>query len=473
MSRRNRLVKVFTVIAAFALLATACGDDDPAPTVDTSAVEAEAAAAQAQADAATSEAAAAQAAADDAAAQAAEALAALEQAQADAAAASEADAAAAEAAAAELEAAVAAAESAQAAAEAAQADAMAAQDEAESAQSDAAAAQAEAEAAQEAAMMEPEAASIIRFAFAPDPVWDWLTDTGLLAQWEEENNIRIHTSSTWDEFTYFAGGHGDIVSMGTQEIPVLENETSIKTVTFGKYNFQRSPMMRRAGDPYETLADIPAGSNICVSSPVSNTGFWTVLADQLHGIDYRVGGGDYNLIVNDHFVNPTNLLRGDCEAAVVIPEAAVPHLRAGEIEIMYDGRMPFQLYNEFSGLNDGKNHVMSNLFTATEEWYDSHPREVAAFLELWQTGIAEWEENTADIVRAYPQHFAVEDEADVEYTVGFMQGANDWFVESVYLDQEWVDSEVAIYDFMTELHPDNPNILPSDYPAPRYEIVAP
>ncbi len=460
MFRRNRLVEVIAALAAFSLLAAACGDDDaPAPVVDTSAVEAEAAAAQAQADAA-------QAAADAAAAQAAEALAALEQAQADAMAASEADAAASAAAQAELDEAVAAAESAQAAAEAAQADAMAAQDEA-------AAAQAEAMAAQEAAMMEPEAASIIRFAFAPDPVWDWLTDTGLLAQWEEENNIRIHTSSTWDEFTYFAGGHGDIVSMGTQEIPVLENETSIKTVTFGKYNFQRSPMMRRAGDPYQTLADIPLGSNICVSSPVSNTGFWTVLADQLHGIDYRVGGGDYNLIVNDHFVNPTNLLRGDCEAAVVIPEAAVPHLRSGEIEIMYDGRMPFQLYNEFSGLNDGKNHVMSNLFTATEEWYDSHPREVAAFLELWQIGIAEWEENTADIVRAYPQHFAVEDDADVEFTVEFMQGANDWFVESVYLDEEWVANEVAIYDFMTELHADNPNGLPADYPAPRYEVVAP
>ena len=94
-----------------------------------------------------------------------------------------------------------------------------------------------------------EGKQIIRFAFAPDPVWDWLKDSGELAIWEEENNIRIADSSTWDEFTYFSGGHGDIVSMGTQEIPVLEQETSIETVTFGKYNYQRSPMMRRAGDP--------------------------------------------------------------------------------------------------------------------------------------------------------------------------------------------------------------------------------
>lgn len=340
------------------------------------------------------------------------------------------------------------------------------------------AARAEAE-AEAAALREELAAagsgdtSIIRFAFAPDPAWDFLVDTGELEIWETENNIRIVTSSTWDEFTYFAGGHGDVVSMGTQEIPVLENETSIETVTFGKYNYQRSPMMRRAGDTYNTLADIPAGSTICVSSPVSNTGFWTVAANELHGLDYRVGGGDFNLIVNDHFVNPTNLLRGDCEAAVIIPEAAAPHLREGTIELMYDGQMPFQLYSTFSGIDDGQNHVMSNLFTATAEWFDANQDNALKFLELWQRGVDLWNENQAQIIETYPQHFAVEAEEDIEWMIGFMEGENDWFVESVFLDQAWVDAEVLIYDLMTKLNPDNPNGLPADYPAPRFEILSP
>src|SRR3989337_2677555 len=76
-----------------------------------------------------------------------------------------------------------------------------------------------------------EARSVIRFAFAPDPVWDYMNDQGMIVDWEEEFNTRVVTSSTWDEFTFFAGGHGDIVSMGTQEIPVLEQETGINTVT--------------------------------------------------------------------------------------------------------------------------------------------------------------------------------------------------------------------------------------------------
>lgn len=365
------------------------------------------------------------------------------------------------------------------------------QEDLQAALDDAAAAQAAAEAAQAAAdqaiqdaadavagagapAVDPnQPASVIRFAFAPDPVWDYLTDTAVLATWEETNNIRIVTSSTWDEFTYFAGGHGDIVSMGTQEIPVLESETSIRTVTFGKYNFQRSPMMKRAGDPYETLADVPLGSNICVSSPVSNTGFWTVAAQQLHDLDYRVGGGDFNLVVNDHFVNPTNLLRGDCEVAVIIPEAAAPHLRAGEIELMYEGLMPFQLYSTFSGIDDGQNHVMSNLFTATEEWYDAHPAEAAAFLQLWQTGIDLWVQNKAEIVGLYPQHFAVEAQEDIDWMIEFMQGENDWFVDSVYMDQDWIDAEVLVYDLMTALDPENPNVLPADWTMPRFDPIAP
>jgi ABC-type nitrate/sulfonate/bicarbonate transport system substrate-binding protein len=318
-----------------------------------------------------------------------------------------------------------------------------------------------------------EARTVIRFAFAPDPVWDYMNDQGMIVAWEEEFNTRVVTSSTWDEFTFFAGGHGDIVSMGTQEIPVLEQETELKTVTFGKYNFQRSPMMTRADTGYTTLEDVPAGSPICVSSPVSNTQYWSVAMNELHGIDYRVGGGDYELIVNDHFVNPQNLLNGDCEAAVIIPEAAAPYLRTGEIVLMYDGLMPFQQYTQFSTVDDGENHVMSNLFTATESFYDANPEAAAAFLVLWQRGIDAWYDPAiqAEIISTYPQHFSVEAEEDVAFIQEFMSGEGNWFVDSVYLTEEWIESERAIWDFMTDLNPDNQNYLEPGFEQPRFEAV--
>jgi len=319
-----------------------------------------------------------------------------------------------------------------------------------------------------------EARTVIRFAFAPDPVWDYMNDNGMIVEWEDEYNTRVVTSSTWDEFTFFAGGHGDIVSIGTQEVPVLEQETEIKTVTFGKYNFQRSPMMTRADTGYQELTDVPPGSPICVSSPVSNTQFWSVAMNELHDIDYFVGGGDYELIVNDHFVNPQNLLNGDCEAAVIIPEAAAPFLRTGEIVLMYDGLMPFQLYNEFSGFESDEGHVMSNLFSSTEEFYDANPEAAQAFLVLWERGIEAWSDPAiqAEIIATYPQHFAVEEEEDIAYIQEFMAGENDWFVDTVYFTEEWVEAERAIWDFMVDLHPDNQNKLEEGFPQPRFEVVA-
>jgi ABC-type nitrate/sulfonate/bicarbonate transport system substrate-binding protein len=309
---------------------------------------------------------------------------------------------------------------------------------------------------------------VIRFAFAPDPVWDYMNDNGMIVEWEEEFNTRIVATSTWDEFTFFAGGHGDIVSIGTYELPVLEKETDIKTVTFGKYNYLHVPFFTRADESYETLADVPEGSKICVSSAVSNTIFWSVVADKLHGLDYRVGGGDFDLVINDHYLNGDLLVRGECEAAAVIPEAMIPFIRNNEVKFMYDGQMPFTLWQEVAGTE----HVgpLSNLFTATEEWYEGHEDEAAAFLELWQRGVDAWNEHQQEIIETYPQHFTVEDEADVEWLIEYMSDpANDWFVDDVFLDDEWVQEETSFLDAMAD-HGWAEQVEGVD---PRFEVVPP
>jgi hypothetical protein len=288
---------------------------------------------------------------------------------------------------------------------------------------------------------------VIRFAFAPDQVWDFMRDTGVLAEWEKEHNLRIHTSDAWDEFTYFAGGHGEIVSVATYELPVLEEEAGVNVVAFGQYNHQRTPMMRKAGDPYDTLADVPRGTTVCADS-ASATTVWSVLADQLHNVEYRVGRGRFDIALQDHFVMPELVARGDCTVAQVIPEAAAALLRKGDLEIMYDGRAPWQIYQDICAC-DHKG-VMSNLFVATEEWYDAHPEQAAAFLELWQRGLDLWQENKEEIVSLYPQHFAVETEQDIEWMIDFMEGPNDWFADTVYMDQAWIEEETKVYNHMVQ-----------------------
>jgi len=308
--------------------------------------------------------------------------------------------------------------------------------------------------------------NVIRFAFAPDPVWDYMNDNGMIVEWEEEFNTRIVTSSTWDEFAFFAGGHGDIVSTATYELPLLEKETDIKTVTFGQYNHLRVSMMARPESNYETLADIPKGSKIGVIGPVSSTLVWGFYAEKLHGLNYRVGEGDYELVVEDYFVMPELLVRGDVEAIVCIPEAAAPYLRRGEIEVMYGGETPWELFQEI-GPDPEHKGVMGNMFTSTEEWFEENEDLAAAFLELWERGIKEWHENQAEIIATYPQHFAVEEEEDVEYIQQYIED-HDWFVDTVYLDEDWIEAEMSIYDLMKET-----GFMEESDPTPRFEVVEP
>ncbi|HZD67587.1 MAG TPA: ABC transporter substrate-binding protein [Actinomycetes bacterium] len=308
--------------------------------------------------------------------------------------------------------------------------------------------------------------AVIRFAFAPDPVWDYMNDNGIIVQYEDKYDMRIVTSSTWDEFTFFAGGHGDLVSMATYETPVLEKETKLKTVTFGKYNHLRITPLKRADSPYQTLADIPKGSKIGVPSAVSSTLLWGMFAKKLHNLDFRVGGGDFKLVVEDHFVMPELVVRKQLEAALAIPEAAVPFLRKGQLEVMYGGKAPWEIYQQISP-NPKHKGVMGNNFTATAKWFDGHKEQAAAFLALWERGVKEWRANQDKIISTYPQHFSVEDDEDVAYIKDYMS-KHDWFVDSVYLTDDWIKSETALYGLMKET-----GFMDQDAPIPRYEVVAP
>jgi ABC-type nitrate/sulfonate/bicarbonate transport system substrate-binding protein len=111
---------------------------------------------------------------------------------------------------------------------------------------------------------------------------------------------------------------------------------------------------------------------------------------------------------------------------------------------------------------------MSNLFVATEEWYDSHPEEAAAFLELWERGLQLWNENKQEIVGLYPQHFSVETEEDIEWMIEFMSGENDWFAETVYMDEAWIEEEKKFYDYMIEA-----DWMTEETVIPRFEALTP
>ena len=252
---------MLAVLCALALVASACGDDEPdTSTADAAAAtaQAEAAAAEAEAEAAEAERAAAQAEADAAQAAAEEAQAAAEDAAARLA---EAEAAAAEASAEQQAEAQAALEAAQAEADAAQAAAEAAQAEAEMAASEAAEAQ-EALAAAEGAIahdigVDTETQTIrvglntdLTGIFAPLTTkitdahlayWEWVNDNGGIQGWTIEpvvldnaydvpthlENYEVMSGDGPESVVMFATSTGSPHSASTSQLLIEDNMAAI------------------------------------------------------------------------------------------------------------------------------------------------------------------------------------------------------------------------------------------------------
>jgi len=308
---------------------------------------------------------------------------------------------------------------------------------------------------------------VIRFTFAPDPVWDWLSDQGIIAEMEEESGIRIIQSATWDEFGIFAGGHADVISTGSYEIPVLEEETGTDTITFGKYNRAKEPVLVPADSDYQTLEDLQ-GKRVAVFSAVGSTLMWGALIKSQYGLEFRAGdpNSDYEVVVADPASLADLVERGEVDACICIPELSISQLRDGILRPLYDSKGAAELYAEWHA--PGHEGIMTNLFVARADWYEEHEEEAMFLLEVWERGIQEWQAHKAEIISAYPQHFSVETEEDVQWVIDYIENTFDFFVDTVYLDQEWIDNEKAIYPLLKET-----GFMDESTEEPEFVVTAP
>jgi len=306
-------------------------------------------------------------------------------------------------------------------------------------------------------------ANVIRFTFAPDPVWDYINDNGIKQEMEEASGVRIIAQVTWDEFGIYAGGFADIVSVGDFEVPTLDAETAQKSVVFGKYNIDRSVIAVPASDTTsQTLVDLQ-GKKIAVWDSVSSTLIWGVIVKQIHDLDFRTGGGDFELVQVDITNTGPLAAAEEVDAAIVLPDFSVNELMTGQLRVLYDGQTSAEVYADQVVGNTDYEGPMINVFLSREAWYNEHIEEVKFFLELWEAGIKAWQANQAEIIASYPQHFAVETDEQVAFMQDWLK-EHDWFVSTVYLDDEWINSTKPLYDVMR----DN-GFMGTDEPDPIFD----
>ena len=141
-------------------------------------------------------------------------------------------------------------------------------------------------------------ATVVRFVFAPDPVWNYMQDTGIVAKWEERYNFKIVNTQTWDETAWFVGGHADIASLGTYEVPLLESQSGKEFVSFGRYNMNRDSLYVMSDSPYKSMEDL-VGKRITTSGTGASVILEAAMWQALYGLDFKLGGGDFKVNVQE------------------------------------------------------------------------------------------------------------------------------------------------------------------------------
>src|SRR5699024_5059782 len=115
---------------------------------------------------------------------------------------------------------------------------------------------------------------------------------------------------------------------------------------------------------------------------------------------------------------------------------------------LYDGASATGLFAAEYG--DGHRGPMSNVFAAPTDWVEANPEGVEVFLEVWDRGRREWDDNKEGIIATYPQHFSATAPEQEAFCLDWVDNRFDWFEDTVYLDEEWVEGERRFYDLMIE-----------------------
>ena len=311
------------------------------------------------------------------------------------------------------------------------------------------------------------APTVIRLALAPDPVWQWLEDSGTRAAWEQTHNVRIEASNAFDQFAAFAGGHADVVVINALDVPKFVEQPERDPVIIGKYTTDRSILAVRRTSRAESLDDL-VERRIAVESSLASTLLWGLIAEMRYGLDFSQDSPDFDLVTVEPASIADLVIRGDVDACICTPDFSVPFLANGRLRALYDGKSAAELYTSGGGHDaefGGELGTIADAFVADKTWYTANRQAVDALLGLWEEGLSAWSQSKAQILADYPHHFSVESDAEIAWLADYIE-AHDWIMPSVYItDQEAETHKFAFYR-LQEL-----GLVPADATAPEINVV--
>lgn len=273
--------------------------------------------------------------------------------------------------------------------------------------------------------------TVIRLAIPPDPLWDWLNNSGTLAEWEQANSARVDAIQAFDQFGAFAGGHADIVVINAMDVPNVERQSGREAVIVGKYTFDRSFIGVRRYSSAETLADL-GGTRIAVYSPVESTLVWGVIAKDRHDLHLRLDGGDFDMVVAEPAQLADLVMRGDVDACICLPDLSATHLAERELKALYGGRPAARVYAEETAADPAAGQPIADALVADKAWYEQNTEVAESFLSLWSRALEEWQRDRSYLISTYSHHFSVQGDEQIDWLTAYIE-QNDWIAPSPYV----------------------------------------
>jgi ABC-type nitrate/sulfonate/bicarbonate transport system substrate-binding protein len=312
--------------------------------------------------------------------------------------------------------------------------------------------------------------TVIRFVFAPDPVWNFMKDTGIVAKWEEKYNFKIVNTTTWDETAWFVGGHADIASLATYEMPTLEENSGKKFIAFGVYNLMRDSIFVRADSPYQTFADLK-GKRVSTPGDGASMLMYAAMFKKQYGVDLRLAKGDYKLSLQEFTAMPAALSKGEVEASFGLIDFEIPYVKSGEHKWLYpDQPTGYEYYTAYMDPSAIR-HVACNLWVTTPAWLDANPHAAEGFNLMWQEGVNGWYANKKTIIEAYPDLFTTTEPSEVEWMLNYFNvdnGMHDQCVKTVYIDPVWAQKETDVFRLLKDQ-----GLVKESTPDPQFRVMAP
>lgn len=302
----------------------------------------------------------------------------------------------------------------------------------------------------------------IRLALAPDPVWEWLKDSGTVAQWERAHNIRIEASSPFDQFSAFAGGHADVVVINALEVPQFVEQSDREPIVVGRFTTDRSFLAVRRTSNAETLDDL-IETRITVDSALGSALLWGVIADALHDLEFRVDSPDFDLVVVESASVADLVMRGDVDACICLPDFSVSDLADGRLRPLYGGRSAAEIYAE-EVIGEPGALPVAEAFVVDGQWLAQNRDAVEALLGMWNVGLENWASQKQQLIANYPHLLSVQTDDEIAWMTDYAK-AHDWVLPSVYLTQANSETQTGIFAQMQSL-----GLVPDDAQEPELDL---